>query len=167
MFKHRRRSKLRLVGDNVPTADVFITSCGEKIDVILDTLRAACNLDYPEDRFRVILLDDGNSAELCVEIMAMQERYRNLYYTARTKIKGVPHHYKAGNLNYGFSFVKTLEGGPGEYIAGLDADMIPEKHWLRTVIAHLEADPKLAPSCPPQVRLFLSKVDKAFLLILL
>lgn len=131
--------------------DAFITCCGEETDVILDTVRAACDVDYPANRFRVILLDDGGSAELSAQVTIMQGRYSNLYYTARKKAPGVPHHYKAGNLNHGLDYVKQLEGGPAEYIAALDADMIPEKPWLRTVVAHLVMDPELAMSCPPQV----------------
>lgn len=36
-------------------------------------------------------------------------------------------------------------------MAALDADMIPEKDWLRAVIAHLVVDPNMALTCPPQV----------------
>lgn len=57
--------------------------------------------------------------------------YGNLFYHARHKEKGKPHHYKAGNLTGGTDFLKTLEGGPAEFIAALDADMIPEEDWLR------------------------------------
>jgi cellulose synthase/poly-beta-1,6-N-acetylglucosamine synthase-like glycosyltransferase len=45
-----------------------------------------------------------------------------------------------------------LEDGTGEYIAALDADMIPEPAWLRAIIAHMVIDDKMALVCPPQVR---------------
>ncbi len=151
MYKGRNRPKARLVGDDVPTVDVFITCCGEDTDIVLDTTRAACAVDYPTNRFRVVVLDDGKSAELSAAVDVLKQRYPNLHYTARTKIKGVPHHFKAGNLNHGLEYVHGLEGGAGEHMAALDADMIPEPHWLRAIIAHLALDPKLALSCPPQV----------------
>lgn len=151
MYKGRKRPKVRLQGDDTPTVDVFITCCGEDVDVVLDTTRAACAVDYPIDRFRVIVLDDGKSAELSAAVEVLQQQFPNLYYSARTKIKGVPHHFKAGNLNHGLDYVHHLKGGAGEYMAALDADMIPEPEWLRTIIAHLVMDPKLALSCPPQV----------------
>lgn len=108
-------------------------------------------MDWPRERFRIVVCDDGKSDELRERIEALSELYPNVHYTARTKIKGVPHHFKAGNLNHALEFVKGLPGGAGEYIAALDADMIPEPAWLRAIIAHLVIDPQLALSCPPQL----------------
>jgi len=151
-IRGRKRPKLRLTGREVPTIDVFITCCGEDLDIVLDTTRAACLVDYPKDRFRVVVLDDGKSAELEKAIKDISQDYPNLYYHARIKVKGVPHHFKAGNLTGGTEFVTKLEGGGGEYIAALDADMIPEREWLRAIVAHLVIDDKMALVCPPQVR---------------
>ena len=78
--------------------------------------------------------------------------YSNLWYRARTKIPGVPHHFKAGNLNYGLDEVHNMPGGAARFMAALDADMIPERHWLRALMPHLLIDDKCAMSCPPQVR---------------
>ena len=44
-IRGRKRPKLRLRGDNVPTVDVFVTCCKEDVDVVLDTTRAACAVD--------------------------------------------------------------------------------------------------------------------------
>jgi cellulose synthase/poly-beta-1,6-N-acetylglucosamine synthase-like glycosyltransferase len=152
-IRGRRRAKLRLQGDSVPTVDVFITCCKEDVDIVLDTTRAACAVDYPKDRFRVVVLDDGKDSELQRTVQDLSLVYPNLYYHARIKIKGVPHHFKAGNLTGGTEFVTKLEGGEGEYIAALDADMIPEPEWLRAIIAHLVNDSEMALVCPPQVSL--------------
>jgi len=150
-IRGRSRPKLRIRGDDVPTVDVLITCCGEDVDVVLDTTRAACAVDYPVERFRVVVLDDGKDAELGKAVNNLSQQFPNLYYHARVKIKGVPHHFKAGNLTGGTDFVTKLEGGEGEYIAALDADMIPETDWLRAIIAHMVHDPKMALVCPPQV----------------
>lgn len=151
IIKGRRRAKLRLVGENVPTVDVFVTCCREDANLIMDTAVAALHNDYPADRFRVVILDDGGDKTLEGLVHAKQALYPNLFYNARVKIPGVPHHAKAGNLNAGLAFVDQLPGGGGEFMAALDADMIPEAHWLRAIIAHLVIDPKLALSCPPQL----------------
>ncbi|EHY56623.1 hypothetical protein HRR83_002294 [Exophiala dermatitidis] len=151
VLKKRNRPKLRLIGNDVPKVDVFITCCGEDDDVILDTVRAALDLDYPADRFRVILLDDGKSDVLKTSLEDMRETFPNLYYRRRPKFPGVPHHFKAGNLNYGLDEVHNLPGGASEFMAALDADMIPEQHWLRAVMPHLLLDPKVALACPPQL----------------
>jgi hypothetical protein len=47
--------------------------------------------------------------------------------------------------------VTKLEGGEAEYIAALDADMIPEADLPRAIMAHIVKDPKMALVCPLQV----------------
>lgn len=123
-MKKRTRPKLRLTGNEVPTVDVFVTSCGEDDEVVLDTIRAACDLDYPQDRFRVIILDDAASPSLEASALHLTMTYPNLHYMAREKIPGVPHHFKSGNLNYGLDQVHKLPGGAGQFMAALDADMV-------------------------------------------
>lgn len=150
-MKKRNRPKLRLTGNDVPTVDAFITCCGEDDDLVMDTVRAACDLDYPQDQFRVILLDDGKSAGLQEACAKLSMIYPNLYYMARVKIPGQPHHFKAGNLNYGLDEVHKLPGGAGQFMAALDADMIPERDWLRAILPHMLIDPKMALACPPQL----------------
>lgn len=137
-LKKRGRAKLRLTGNECPTVDVFVTCCGEDDDVVIDTVRGALCQDYPVDRFRVIVLDDGKSATLEDSVNQLTATYPNAYYMAREKIPGKPHHFKAGNLNYGLDQVHNLPGGAGEYMAALDADMVsPEVHlnvrWDRLV----------------------------------
>ncbi|KAG9802222.1 glycosyl transferas-like protein, partial [Aureobasidium melanogenum] len=111
-FKGRKRPQLRLVGEAVPTVDAFITCCKEDVDVVIDTARAACDVDYPQDRFRVVVLDDGADPELKKAMEDLSYQYPNAYYFARVKVKGQPHHAKAGNLIGGTDFVTKLPGGP-------------------------------------------------------
>lgn len=148
----RTRPKLRILGDNVPSVDVVITCCGEDDDLVLDTAKAACNLDYPPNRFRVIICDDGRSKTL--QEMAertAKEQFDNLYYRSRPKYPGVPHHFKAGNLNDAIDYTKTLPGGAANFFAALDADMIPQRDWIRALIPHMLIDAKCSMACPPQV----------------
>ncbi|CAK7563856.1 MAG: hypothetical protein SEPTF4163_001735 [Sporothrix epigloea] len=154
-LKRRRRAKLRLALDldlsAVPTVDVMITCCREDDELVLDTVRAACDLEYPRSQYRVVLLDDGASAELRKGCEALHATYGNVYYVARPKFPGVPHHFKSGNLNYGLQAVTEMPGGAGEFVAALDADMIPERDWLRAILPHLLLNPKMALACPPQL----------------
>jgi cellulose synthase/poly-beta-1,6-N-acetylglucosamine synthase-like glycosyltransferase len=158
-IRGRSRPQLRLRGEDCPTVDVFVTCCGEDVDIVLDTARAAANVDYPEDRFRVVILDDGKDPELEKAITNLSEQFPNVYYHARIKIKGKPHHFKAGNLIGGTEFVTGLQNGQAEFIAPLDADMIPERDWLRAIIAHMVIDEKMALVCPPQVSLCNSRLN--------
>ena len=149
----RHRPKLRLIGNSVPSVDVLITCCGEDDELVYNTAKAACNIDYPTDRFRVIILDDGNSPGLraLVDDHSIDDGFDNMYYMSRPKFPGVSHHFKAGNLNYGLEATKGMVGGAANFIAALDADMIPERDWLRALLPHIIQDQKCSMSCPPQV----------------
>ncbi|KAF1848129.1 glycosyltransferase family 2 protein [Cucurbitaria berberidis CBS 394.84] len=159
LLKGRQREKLRIVGDTTPTVDIFVTCCKEDVQIITDTVRAAAAIDWPSNCFRVIVLDDGADPDLKAATDDLSLLYPNVYYTARHKVKGVPHHFKAGNLNHGLHFVTELPGGASTYIAALDADMIPEPEWLRAILAHLVIEPLLALACPPQLFYNIPKND--------
>lgn len=142
--------RLRLLdNDDPPLVDLFITCAGEDHDTVKNTAEAACALDYPAHRFRVIILDDAGSEELSKSMRTLAKSRPNCFYTARVKSKD--HHFKAGNLNYGVEFVESLQGGPAEYIAALDADMIPDPQWLRGLLPHMLKSEKVALVQPPQV----------------
>ncbi|KAH7024381.1 nucleotide-diphospho-sugar transferase [Microdochium trichocladiopsis] len=146
----RKRPKLRLRGDAVPTVDVLFTACGEVVPMMMNTIRAACNIDYPRDRYRIIVCDDAADPVFRDAVQVLTAEYPHLYYQARTKAAGMPHHFKAGNLQSGIDYAVDLPGGPAEFLATLDADMIPDPEWLRALLPHLLRDPELALISPPQ-----------------
>jgi hypothetical protein len=124
-LKSRNRPRLRLMGSyDLPTIDIFVTCCKEDNQVIMDTVLAACDQDYPMDQFRVIILDDGKSAKLEQLAYEARKTWPNLIYMSREKKPGMPHHFKAGNLNFGLKQITMLPGGSGEFIGALDADMV-------------------------------------------
>ncbi|POS74749.1 hypothetical protein DHEL01_v206851 [Diaporthe helianthi] len=143
-----RRPYLQLRGDKVPTVDIIITACNEPFDVVLDTARAAINIDYPASRFRVIVADDGASQELKDGVidLAKSKPESLLFYTAR--VKGENDRHKAGNLNHTLKFASSLPGGAAEFVSGLDADMIPMRDILRAQMPHLLRDPNMGLTCP-------------------
>lgn len=114
----------------------------------------ALQIDYPRHRFRIIVTDDGNSGKLRAWVKEIMVDHCNLYYHCRTQKGG----WKAGNLNYAIKFTDSLPGGAAECVAGLDADMIPEPRWLRTVAAHLMKNTKMGMVCPTQVRTMFSNM---------
>lgn len=97
----------------------------------------------------MLVLDDAGSEELSAVVKDLSQTRENLYYTAR--VKGKDHHFKAGNLNYGFEYVKSLPGGAADFIASLDADMIADPQWLRALMPHLLRNDRLALAQSPQV----------------
>lgn len=148
-IEKRSAPSLKVVGDDVPSVDLLITCCNEGGDVILNTVRAACALDWPVDRLRVLLLDDGRSRALSDAVTKLRGKHPNVFYTSRPKPL-VPD-YKAGNLNHDLKFSTTLPGGAAEFVAGLDADMIARPDWLRVALPHLLSDSQMGMVCFPQV----------------
>jgi len=143
----KTRPSLFVHGTHVPTVDIFICTCGEELSLLMDTVRAACNLDYPRNKFRVIILDDGNSPSCKKNIEGLRkERYSNIRYSARGEL--VKTHSKAANLNHGLDFV--FKEGASEMVAVLDCDMIPERDWLRRLLPHVLRDHTVAIANIPQ-----------------
>lgn len=134
--------------DEWPTVDVFVTYCGESIQTIVNTVKAACVLNYPQELVRVVVLDDSDSSKLVEMVDQLGKEYPNLSYASR-KVQ-VTTHSKAANLNFGLHFVDTLKAGGSDYVAVLDVDMIPEPDWLQQVLPHVLNNPRAALACPPQ-----------------
>jgi hypothetical protein len=149
--RNKHRSSYRLAGKEAPTIDVCITCCGEKLDVIMDTVAGAAMQDYPSACFRVFVLDDGGDAALKDAVGDYNRSHgTSVEYLARTKLAGESHFYKAGNLRFGLETTENVGKG-SEYFASLDVDMIAEPDWLRRVVPHLILDSKMALACPAQV----------------
>ncbi|KAL8666631.1 MAG: hypothetical protein Q9168_007432 [Polycauliona sp. 1 TL-2023] len=133
----------------LPRIDIFITYCGEGLDILTDTVKAACRQDYPPSLLRVIILDDSSSADVASAITKLAPVLSpSLHYATRS----VKHktHSKAANLNFGLNLTATLPGGSASYLAVLDVDMMPSPHWIRTVLAHLLSDPSAGQASPFQ-----------------
>jgi cellulose synthase (UDP-forming) len=92
------------------TLDVFVTVCGEPVEMVERTLRAALAIDYPH---RTYLLNDGFLAEMnnWEEIERLAERYGVRSFTRSAGRRG-----KAGNLNH------ALERTDGDFVVTIDAD---------------------------------------------
>lgn len=146
----RTRQKTRLVGDKVPAVDIIVVSCGEDIDVILDTARAACAQNYPSHRFRVLISDDGNDDALKDAVSALnKDAACDVLYYRRPGRAGSKTGYKAGNMNAALSYLDTL-GRRVEFCAFTDADMLLEADFLRACLGHMLLDPKSGVAIVPQ-----------------
>ncbi|KAI4093575.1 MAG: hypothetical protein LQ344_002802 [Seirophora lacunosa] len=148
MGKAKQQPPLRLTDDICPSVDILVTYCAEEVDVLMDTVRAAASVDYPKDRFRIIVLDDSVSADIKTEIQKIATVFKNVFYSTRGSRPKT--HTRAGNLNHGLKYVSTLPGGSSDLLTVLDVDMIPSPHWLRALVPHLLTDPKIAMANPPQ-----------------
>ncbi|KAF2398916.1 nucleotide-diphospho-sugar transferase [Trichodelitschia bisporula] len=129
---HPRTPKRRPSGPPLfPAIDVIITVCGEDRDIVLDTVHAACVLDYPQHKVRIIVADDGGDAMLAANIGTLSQEFPHLHYHSRGGAAG----FKSGNLNAALRYADSLAGEQSAWVAILDADMIPEPEMLRAMVA--------------------------------
>lgn len=164
----KARPSYRLTGDSAPSIDILITCCGEPIQVIVDTVKAAAAQDYPSPKYRIFVLDDGHDEKLrqAMELCSAQSAVNHgpqVDYLSRQIEPGVKTNFKAGNLNFGIE--ETVRQGGSEFIAGLDADMITQPDWLKKMAPHLILDDRLAMTVTPQVSHGSKAVPRRYLLM--
>nr|WP_199064403.1 UDP-forming cellulose synthase catalytic subunit [Chromobacterium sp. ASV5] len=112
-----------------PTVDVFIPIYSEPLRVLKPTVFAAMTMDWPRDKLRVHILDDGDSEE--IRRFAAEA---GAGYITRARHD----HAKAGNINHALG----LTGG--EFVAIFDCDHIPTRSFLQVTMGGFLRDAKLA-----------------------
>ncbi|WP_434775950.1 UDP-forming cellulose synthase catalytic subunit [Pseudomonas oryzihabitans] len=126
-----RRTPVPLPADPAtwPTVDVFIPTYNEALSIVKLSILAAQAIDWPRDKLRVHVLDDGR-----------REDFRHFCATAGVSylVRENNEHAKAGNLN------AALKVTDGEYIAIFDADHVPTRSFLQVCLGWFLRDPKLA-----------------------
>lgn len=112
-----------------PTVDVFIPTFNEPLSVVMPTVIAAVALDWPRDKIKVYLLDDGRRQDF-------KEFAASVGVTYVTRSDNL--HAKAGNIN------AALPHTDGELIAIFDCDHIPTRTFLQATVGLFLEDGKLA-----------------------
>ena len=112
---------------DLPTVDVFITTYNEPLSVLEKSMVGAASLDWPADKLRVWVLDDGRRDWLRDYAADM-----GLGYLKR----GDNTHAKAGNIN------AALKRTNGDFVLVLDADFVPQQWFLYRTIGFF-AEPKI------------------------
>ncbi|MGE9552928.1 UDP-forming cellulose synthase catalytic subunit [Erwinia amylovora] len=112
-----------------PTVDIYVPSYNESLDVVRDTVLAAQCIDYPRDKIKIYLLDDGKRSEFAVFAADV-----GVGYITRDDNR----HAKAGNLNHAMRITK------GELITVFDCDHVATRAFLQATVAPFLNDPKLA-----------------------
>lgn len=119
-----------------PFVSILVPAHNEAI-VIERTVQSLLNLDYPDDRYEIIVIND-NSSDNSHEILTnMQKKNpdRNLIVISTDSTNGGKG--KSNSLNIGFNSSK------GEILAIYDADNTPEKKALKYLVQTLIKDDSL------------------------
>ncbi|WP_313442430.1 UDP-forming cellulose synthase catalytic subunit [Novosphingobium sp.] len=112
-----------------PTVDIYIPTYNESLEIVRNTVFAAMDLDYPVDRYRIFILDDGKRPEF----RAFAKEAGCGYLTRDNNL-----HAKAGNLN------AAMKKTDGELIAIFDCDHVPTRAFLQLTVGWFQTDPRLA-----------------------
>ncbi|GAA94458.1 glycosyltransferase family 2 protein [Mixia osmundae IAM 14324] len=136
----RMTQRLSLRGEmSLPTVDVLVLCTGEDDQLAMDAAIAACKLDWPVDRLRVLLIDDAGSMALQVRANKYAE-HRALHLTYHRRVKTKPmsrRHAKASAINFGLTETRMHGRIAGEYVMVLSASSLPDPSILRASIAHM------------------------------
>ncbi len=111
-----------------PTVDVYVPTYNEPLYVVRPTVLAALNIDWPSDKFKVYILDDGR-----------REEFRDFAAAAGCGyiIREKHNHAKAGNIN------QALTQTTGDFIAIFDCDHIPTRSFLQITMGWFLRDKRL------------------------
>ncbi len=120
-----------------PSVALLVPARHEPSEVLSATLVCLDNLDYPNKT--VYLLDDSSLPEYQREAEALAKRHGARLYRREAR-----HGAKAGILN------DCIRGLQEKYVAVFDADQEPIPGFLKAIVPHLEANPRLAYVQTPQ-----------------
>jgi cellulose synthase/poly-beta-1,6-N-acetylglucosamine synthase-like glycosyltransferase len=129
-FKHRKNYDPNPPKqfDELPRVTIQLPIFNEQF-VIDRLVEAVCNLEYPQDKLEIQVLDDSTD-ETTEVASGIVDRYAALghpiVYIHRTNRHG----FKAGALDAGLKVAK------GEFVAIFDADFVPPPDWIMKVIQH-------------------------------
>ena len=112
-----------------PTVDVYIPTYNEPLDVVRQSVLAAQSLDWPADKLRVTILDDGRRDEIRDFAARAEVGYRT---------RPDNRYAKAGNLNH------ALDHTDGEFVAIFDCDHLPVRSFLQMTMGEMMRDPRCA-----------------------
>ncbi|MBU3136125.1 glycosyltransferase family 2 protein [Clostridium gasigenes] len=131
---HDKKMKEEL--DYYPFVTVMVPSHNEGV-VIKRTAESLLRLDYPKERYEIIIIND-NSSDNSEEILnQVKDKYKGRNFTVINTDSVTGGKGKSNALNMAFNISR------GEYLAIYDADNTPEPKALKYLIQTIDEDPKL------------------------
>lgn len=112
-----------------PTIDLFIPTYNEPMSVVRPTVLAAQAIDWPRDKIKIYVLDDGRRPEFREFCDAV-----GVTHVTRDNNR----HAKAGNIN------AALKNTSAEFVAIFDCDHIPTRSFMQIAMGWFNRDAKLA-----------------------
>jgi len=117
-----------------PTVTVVVP-CYNEAATIDKTVSSLLEMDYPKDKLRIFIIDDG-SKDNTWEIIKNYDNGQNIF--AFTKPNGGKH----TALNF------ALKQNSSEFFGCLDSDSLVHPQALKRILGYFERDPKTMAVCP-------------------
>jgi cellulose synthase (UDP-forming) len=108
------------------SVDIYIPTYNEDVEIVRKTVLGAIAIDYPDDKKRVYVLDDGRAEKYKARREELRQMCEDLGVTMLVRDNN--EHAKAGNINTAFR--KTL----GDLVLILDCDHIPSRQFLQHTV---------------------------------
>jgi cellulose synthase (UDP-forming) len=112
--------------DRLYTIDIYIPTYNEDVELVRKTVLGAMAIDYPLEKKRVYVLDDGRAEKYKARREALREMCAELGCSMLTRDDN--DHAKAGNIN------TALHRTSGELVLILDCDHIPARCLLQETV---------------------------------
>ncbi len=109
---------------NIPTLDILVAARDEQ-NVIARLVERLFKLDYPSDKLKIHIIDDGSMDDTPNILKKLSKKYEKLNIISRSKNSGGG---KSGALNHALKFIS------GEWVFILDADAQLKNDTLRRVL---------------------------------
>jgi len=129
----------------------FVVPAYNEENHLKGSVDSVMKLDYPKNKIKIIIVDDGSSDNTLNIAKALSKKYK------RIKVLHKKNEGKATALNYGIKMVKT------ELTALLDADTILQRDILKKAIPYLQDKKTMTVMCrlvPSNKHGFLAKVQE-------
>jgi len=108
----------------IPTLDILVAARDEQ-NVIARLVERLFDLDYPSEKLKIYIIDDGSVDDTPVILKKLSQKYEKLNIISRSKNAGGG---KSGALNHALQFIS------GEWVFILDADAQLKNDTLRRVL---------------------------------
>ena len=105
--------------DTIPFFSIIMPAFNEE-KYISEALQAVCRLDYPRDRYEVIVVDNGSKDDT---VLIAKKYADHVYVLPDVRVGAV--------RNYG------VQKSKGEFIAFLDSDCIPPQGWIKDTLLYM------------------------------
>ena len=124
----KRKNPLLTADLGVPSVTIQLPIYNEKY-VAKRLVDSVCNLDYPKEKMRIMVLDDSDDDTVDL-LRGVVNDYKKQGFQIEHVRRGTRKGYKAGALKHAMQTTDT------ELVAIFDADFIPPTWFLRRAIPH-------------------------------